>query len=238
MQITFLNSIVLLTWLTVYIIIFIRDDSLCIRIIESWFCSITFYIHEYYLHITRLLSTECGKEKSFLFSTNTYLFLYLFLNLIMRVSIIQIFFVHLPSFSFRPINIILWNWFLSGARDTCAVFFAHPAVERNWLDDWLVVSDRACDRASMEARKSDTTRAIIVPRRAFSFLWEHSNRDTLSFFFVAFRRTRVSGSAWTINRSLYWNRLVSHYSTTPLGILGNNALKIWKTILHPASEIS
>jgi len=98
-------------------------------------------------------------------------------------------------FSAGPINIILQNWFLSGTRRYVRCIFRAVPAEWNWPDDWLAVSDRTRDRASMEPRRIDTARAIIVPRQAFSFLREQLK--SRYFFFTPDTRC-ISGSARTM----------------------------------------
>lgn len=132
------------------------------------------------------------------------------------------------SRSDRPINIILRNWFLSGTRRYVRCIFRTVAAERNWPDDWLVVSDRARDRTSMEPRKIDTVRAIIVPRQAFSF----STRTFESrHFFLRWTRVAYPVLRERCDLCICWKSariILLHLWDT----LNNSALlKVWKTVV-------
>lgn len=139
------------------------------------------------------------------------------------MSVAQIFsdfFMQFPVYSFlflrtlKPIiDIILRNWFLSGApRDIRVVFFARRVpAQRNWSDDWLAVSDRI----SMEPGKKRHDASNY--RAASSIFISAGTLKSRHFFPPDTRRIRAhSSSARPYNSVL--NCLSLHIiHTIPLG---------------------
>lgn len=119
--------------------------------------------------------------------------------------------IHINTFAKRPINIILRNWFLDGARARYMRYIFRASCNRTKLAGWLVSGFRSCaprsrlDRAFAKASQSEQlssgASSIFISAEAFK---SGGYPPSLLFFAGCTRRRAYPDVARTVNQSLVY----------------------------------